>query len=177
MVWEANAALCYSPLLRKTLTVPQRPREPHNLSNTRQGGGPDEVWDHPTCSLPLFISSSTPNSPENGPLITLVLVPVLLLPQWQRHTYMWYIESLEPSAAFSGEKLTGNQGHTITAFVHVFIKIRALAELMVGSFHLDSTTAFLGVQSSYVSEAETDTKSKQDLSANSQISVTFTFST
>lgn len=82
MVWEASAAICYSPLLQKTLTVPQRPGEPHNLSNTRQGGGPDKVWDHPARSLPLFISSSTPNSPENGPLITLVLVPVLLLPQW-----------------------------------------------------------------------------------------------
>lgn len=168
---EANAAICSSPLLRKTLTVPQRPREPHDLSNTRQGGGPDEAWDHPARSLPLFISSSTPNSPENGPLIT----PVL--PQWYRSTHMWYIESLAPSATVSGEKFTGNQGHNITAFAHVFRKISALAELMVGSFHLDSTTAFLGVRSSYVSEAVTDTKSKQNLSANLQISVTFTFST
>ena len=57
-----------SPLLQKTLTAPQRPGEPHNLSNTRQGGGPDKVWDHPARRATLlFISSSTPNSPENGP--------------------------------------------------------------------------------------------------------------
>lgn len=57
-----------SPLLQKTLTAPQRPGEPHNLSNTRQGGGPNEVWDHPARRATLlFISSSTPNSPENGP--------------------------------------------------------------------------------------------------------------
>lgn len=35
VVWKADAAICYSPLLRETLTVPQRHREPHNLSNTR----------------------------------------------------------------------------------------------------------------------------------------------
>lgn len=57
-------------------------------------------------------------------------------------------ESFEPSATVSGERLTGNQGHTITPFVHVFIKSRALAELMVGSFDPLSTTAFLGVRPS-----------------------------
>lgn len=57
-----------SPLLQKILTAPWRPKEPHNLSDTRQGGGPNEVWDHPAhIATLLFISSSTPNSPENGP--------------------------------------------------------------------------------------------------------------
>lgn len=69
MVRGANAGYRpLSPLLQKTLTAPQRPADPHNLSNTRQGGGPNEVWDHPARRATLlFISSSTPNSPENGP--------------------------------------------------------------------------------------------------------------
>lgn len=80
-----------SPPLQKTLTAPQRPGEPHNLSNTRQGGGPNKVWgggDHPACRATLlFISSSTPNSPENGPFNNSSVEPVLLLLHWYRRMY------------------------------------------------------------------------------------------
>lgn len=61
MVGEANTAKGYPPLPLKTLTVPLRPTEPHNLSNTRLGGGPNEVWDHPDCKF--YLSSSAHQHP------------------------------------------------------------------------------------------------------------------